>query len=730
MMKQVSQNYKSGSIRLDEVSDPALRPGGVIVRTLHSLISTGTEGMKVREARMSLLEKARARPDQVKKVLQAVHQQGVKAAYDKVMNKLDALTPLGYSLSGIVTAVGSEASEFTVGQRVACAGAEYAHHAEFNYVPRNLVVPVPDGVSMEHAAFTTVGAIALQGYRQSGLQLGETACVIGLGLIGQIMVQLLRASGVNVVGTDLSELRCQQALELGAQAAFRPDDPALAAAVSSLTLGHGADVIFITAGGNTTGPVDLAARVARDRARVVDIGKTLFNLPWTDYYIKEMDIRFSRSYGPGRYEPDYEEKGMDYPIGYVRWTENRNMSAFLDLVASGRVRLDPILSTRYAFEDAEKAYQKLAEGGDDVLGILFDYPADPRPIPAPAPAVTVKTPAPRALSGPIRLGVIGAGNYASSMLLPYLSKDPRVKLSAVATSRGLTAVQAARKFGFERNGTDAQAVLNDPEIDAVLIATRHATHAALTSDALRAGKAVFVEKPLAVDRAGTELIRRAVLETGNDRLQVGFNRRFAPLIVDLKKKFRGVTSPLVLTYRVHAGPIDAKSWYADAAEGSRFDGEAGHFIDCFAYLTGARPISVQASSIRPAQVTPDDLENRVTLISYENGSMATLIYLTQGGGKLPKENLEIHGANQSAVLDNFEQIRYYSATQTSRVRGGGINKGQKEELDAFLKALLTNTPMPFTIDELLDTTLITLASGESMRQGRAIALNEFWDGKS
>lgn len=727
-MKQVSQNYKSGAIRLQDVSPPALRAGGVLVRTAHSLISSGTEGMKVREGKMSLLEKAKARPDQVKKVFHVAQQQGVKAAYDKAMNKLDALSPLGYSLSGYVTAVGAEASGFSVGQRVACAGAEYAHHAEQNYVPRNLVVPVPDGVSLDHAAFATVGAIAMQGYRQADMQLGETACVIGLGLIGQILAQILSAAGVQVIGVDLSERRCSLARELGARACFKPDDASFLSASRSLTGGQGADVVFITAGGNTAGPVELAVQAARDRARVVDIGKTLMHLPWNDYYMKEMDVRFSRSYGPGRYDPVYEEQGVDYPVGYVRWTERRNMSAFLDLVAADKVKLDPIISARYPFADAEAAYQSLADGAD-VLGILFDYPATGEIMRDVAPPISVRSKdAPRAITGRVRLGVIGAGNYASSMLLPHLAKDSRVALKTVVTSRGLTAANAARKFGFAQHDTDYRVVLNDPDVDAVLIATRHATHAAMTAEALRTGKAVFVEKPLAIDREGVEMVRRAVVESGNDRLQVGFNRRFAPLVAEMKKPYASRLSPLVMSCRVHAGGVDASSWYADAGEGSRFEGEAGHFIDLFNAICGCRPVTVHAASIRPTQPTRDDLENIAVTVTYEDGSIGNLMYLTQGGGKLPKELLEVHGAGQSVVLDNFEQVRHYTATRKSRSRAGAMNKGQAAELNAFVAALQSGGPMPIPFDDLLDTTVATLAVSDSLRQGRAVSLSEYWVG--
>src|SRR5690606_10264447 len=354
VMRQISQNYKTGRIALEEVPFPALKPGGLLVRMHYSVISAGTEGMKVREGKMPYLGKARARPDKVKQVLDTVRQQGLVATYQKVMNKLDSLTPLGYAGSGEIVALGFDTDGFQIGERVACAGVGYCNHAEFNFVPRNLAVRVPDGVSMKHAAFATIGAIAMQGFRQAQMQLGEVACVIGLGLVGQLLVSILRAGGIRVIGIDVVPARCELAMRAGAQRAMLPHDPSVHSTVAHLTDGFGADRIFITAGGESNGPVELASLLARDRACVIDIGKTRLDLPWNDYYMKELDVRFSRSYGPGRYDPYYEEGGIDYPIGYVRWTERRNMAAFLDLLAEKRIELDPIISSVRPFEDAEQ----------------------------------------------------------------------------------------------------------------------------------------------------------------------------------------------------------------------------------------------------------------------------------------------------------------------------------------------------------------------------------------
>ncbi len=720
-MKQVAQNYKSGTLSLETVPEPALKPGGVLVRTSFSVISAGTEGMKVREGEMSLLGKAKARPDQVKKVIQSVQQQGLLATYQKVMNRLDSLTPLGYSLSGVVIGVGRGAEEFAVGQRVACGGAGYANHAEINFIPKNLVVPVPEKVAMPHAAFATIGAIAMQGYRQSGMQLGETACVIGLGLLGQLLVQMLKAGGIRVIGIDLSEPRCALALQHGAAAAFKADDPALAQGMAGATGGMGADCVFITAAGDTSQPIELAGEIARDRARVVDVGKIRVEIPWTHFYEKELELRFSRSYGPGRYDPTYEEGGVDYPPGYVRWTERRNMASFLDMVASGHVRLDSIIGEIVPFDEAERVYQDLAAGKLGGLGTVFRY-AEAADTPA-GPAVERK--AVQKTAGQVRLGVVGAGNYASSMLLPHLQKNADVVLTEVATTRSLSAATAARKFGFRRSGTDAKAVLNGGDMDAVLIATRHASHAALAADALRAGKTVFVEKPLAIDAAGLELVRKAMAESGNDRLQVGFNRRFAPLVAEMKKAFSGRASPLAMMYRVHAGRAAEKSWYTDPAEGSRFVGEAGHFFDLFAFLAGSRPVRVFANVLRPAQPTADDLENMTVTVTYRDGSVGALLYLTQGGAKIPKELLEVFGGGKTARLNNFESLDLFEGVRQSRVRGRGIDKGQQQEMAAFVSAVKAGGPMPIPAEELIDTTLVTLAAVESLRTGQPVDLGSF-----
>lgn len=501
-MKQVVQNYKSGELAVLDVPVPGCKPGGVLVRSAYSLISTGTELMKVSEAGMSMLGKARSRPDQVAKVMQSVATNGVPATYRKVMGKLDSYTPLGYSLCGVVEQVGAGIDDVKAGDLVACAGNEHALHAELNWVPKNLYTPVPDGLAPRHAAFGTVGSIALQGVRQGESKLGEVALVIGLGLIGQLVVQLLAASGVRVVGADPDPERCELAERLGAAACGDPASPAVEAAVAELTGGLGVDQVYLAAGGGSNQPVELAARLCRDRGRVVDIGKCRLDLPWNAYYEKELDVRFSRSYGPGRYDPEYELEGRDYPIGYVRWTERRNLACFLDLLARGSVDVEPLVSRIADFDDAVETYQSLKSGELKAVAVLFRYPGHAGEADAPAVAVpAVKRPVgavpgpARAARTPVRLAFVGAGNYATSMLLPHLAQRDGVELSTVVTTTALSAANAQRKFGFAEATTDLDAVLGDKSIDAVFVVTRHSSHAELTRKALLAGKTVFVEKP-------------------------------------------------------------------------------------------------------------------------------------------------------------------------------------------------------------------------------------------
>ncbi|MFF1695168.1 bi-domain-containing oxidoreductase [Streptomyces sp. NPDC058257] len=733
-MKQVVQNYKSGELALLDVPAPGCKPNGVLVRSAYSLISTGTELMKVSEAGMSMVGKARSRPDQVAKVMQSVATNGVPATYRKVMGKLDSYTPLGYSLCGVVEQVGTGIDDVKVGDLVACAGNEHALHAELNWVPKNLYAPVPDGLAPRHAAFGTVGSIAMQGVRQGEPQLGEVALVIGLGLIGQLVVQLLTASGVRVVGVDPDPSRCELAERLGAAACGDPASAAVESYVAELTGGHGVDQVYLAAGGGSNQPVELAARLSRDRGRVVDIGKCRLDLPWNAYYEKELDVRFSRSYGPGRYDPEYELEGRDYPIGYVRWTERRNLACFLDLAARGLVDVEPLVSHVADFDDAVETYQRLKDGDLKAVAVLFRYPEHAAEAGEAGEAVapTVAVPAvrrgdrvstaarsapARSAKAPVRLAFVGAGNYATSMLLPHLAQRDGVELSAVVTTTALSAANAQRKFGFAEATTDLDAVLGDASIDAVFVVTRHSSHAELTRKALLAGKSVFVEKPLALTEDDLAGVLAAVEESGNDRLQVGFNRRFAPLLREAKARFGARTGPANLRYLINAGQLGHGSWYLQqGTEGSRFAGEGGHFIDTASWLLDADPVSVYA-------VATSGNEDLQVMLRYPDGSTATISYVTTGAPGFPKETLDLVADGKVLRLDDFVRSSVYGQKRwvSSRLPKAR-DKGQNAELAAFIRAVRTGGPMPVPLESLVATTAATLAVRTGLAGGAPVTL--------
>lgn len=710
-MKQVLQNYRTGEVRVEEVPVPSLRSGAVLVANRFSLISAGTERMKIETGKMSLLGKARSRPDLVKKVLRTLQTEGISATYRKVTARLESPSPLGYSCAGEVIAVGSEVSGIEVGQRVACAGAEHAHHAEIVCVPQNLVVPIPDGVSYEHAAFTTVGAIALHGVRQAQVQLGDTVVVIGLGLVGLLTVQLLKASGARIFGIDVNPARCELARQVGADIAVHRSEDVISL-VSGFTHGYGADIVMLTAGGSTNDPIELAGELARDRGKVVVVGLLKMDVPQRLYYEKELTVLLSRSYGPGRYDPLYEEMGIDYPIGYVRWTERENLREFLRLVATGQVQLDPLITHRYPIERASEAYEALAgEQGKQMIGTLLEYP---RSIDVASRRVVLKS-EPAKPQAHVKLGVIGAGNFATGTLIPILQGMKEVEFVGVCTSRGHTAQGVAKKFGFQLATTDPAEILDNPDINAILVATRHDTHARYVVRALEVGKPMFVEKPLAITLEQLKEVWETYQRTGG-RVLVGYNRRFSPYVRKIAEFFKNRTAPLSMLYRVNAGPLEQGHWMRGTEEGgSRIIGEGCHFIDVMMFLANSLPVRLFARTLNTHE--PDTTQ---IVIEFADGSIGALYYLTTGDPAVPKEYLEVHAGGSSAILRDFRELQLTRHSKTETVRSAGQDKGHRDELRAFVDSVLSGQPMPIPMEWAVVNTLATLLSDESIAHNQVV----------
>ena len=722
-MKQVIQHFRTGALRVEEVPEASPRRGGVLVGNVASLISPGTEKMAVELARKSLLGKARERPDLVRQVIRKWRRDGLASTFRTVRTKLETSLAPGYSCAGIVRAVGAGAEEFQVGDRVACAGYNYASHAERVFVPTNLTVRIPEGVSYEEAAFVTLGAIAVQGVRTAGVGLGETVAVIGLGLIGQLTVQILRAAGCRVLAIDLDRERVDLALQLGAEAGCARQDERLTDVCNRLTQGRGVDAVIITAAGPTNDPIELAASLARDRAILSLVGAVGMNLPRRPFFEKELQVRLSRSYGPGRYDPRYEEQGIDYPIGYVRWTERRNMEAFLQLVAEKRIELTPLITHRFAIDEAVQAYQIVTgQQAAPHLAILLQYPerSTESPLPARRPAIGGRP------TGTTGIGLIGAGNFARSVLLPRLVRQlgaNGARLLGVATANGRTARSVATEYRIPFCTTDYRALLDDAEIRAVVITTRHDTHATIVAEALRAGKAVFVEKPLAIRQEELRDLQQVIDET-NGRVMVGFNRRFSPLSMAMRQFF-AERGPLVITYRVNAGPLPPESWIHGEEGGGRILGEVCHFVDYLQFITAAEPIEVYAvPSPAPAGAGGASRpETVVVLTRWSDGSTGTIEYLATGDRGVAKERVEVHGGGRSAILDDFRGLERWSDGKRQRQRFFQQRKGFEEEIAAFLTALRTGEPFPVSWASLAQTTKATLAIEESIREGQPIRLS-------
>jgi len=708
-MKQVIQNFKTGELYVDDVPLPSLSEGMVLIENRFSLISAGTERGTVKVAQANLLNKARQRPDLVAQVIQNIKKEGLKATISKVRAKLDSLKALGYSTSGVVITSMDTNGLFKTGDRVACAGVDYASHAEIVAVPQNLVVKIPDEVSFADASFTTLGAIAMQGVRQAEVRIGEKVCVIGLGLLGQITCQLLRANGCQVFGIDLSESFVSIANEYSADKALLRNDPNLVNACENFTKGHGFDTVIITAATPSNDPIELAGELAMKKGKVVVVGVVPMNIPRDPhYYRKEIDIRMSCSYGPGRYDVNYEENGQDYPYAYVRWTEQRNMESFLDLLARKYINLQPLTTHVIDIADAEKAYDIiLGKVKEHHIGILLKYSEN-----------ETKTRSLIKISGKplsaINTGFIGAGSFAQSYLIPNV-KSSGASLDAVVTSRGITAKNVGDKFGFNFCSSDVKDILTNDKINTVFIATPHSSHASLVIEALTAKKNVFVEKPLAVNI--TELAK--VMETvkvHTQPLMVGFNRRFAPVCQAIKKEFNNTGEPMLINIRINAGFIPKENWLQQKDTGAgRIIGEMCHFIDLMQYFTNSEPVKVFAECISSnnEKITPAD--NIAIVVKFRDGSVGNLAYLANGDKGLPKELIEVFSGSKTGVINDFKEGFMYKNGKAVKIKSSG--KGHKEEVEAFINALKSGNDSPLPFRSICLTTLTTFKIHDSLYTG-------------
>lgn len=728
-MKQVLLDLKTGDIRAQEVPAPQCHPDGVLVQTRYSLISAGTESSTIQLAESSLLGKAKKRPDLAKKVLNKAKQAGPITAFQQAMNRLDKPEALGYSCAGTVVKVGENVTDLRVGDRVACAGTGFATHAEINYVPRNLCAKVPTDVPLKHAAFTTVGAIGLHGVRLADLQLGETVVVIGLGLVGQLVQQLVTAAGCNAIGIDLDESKVRLAKELGASAAFNRQEEGVEEKIQEITGGHGPDAVLIAAGTSSNDPIELAGRIARERGRVVVIGAVSMDVPRNLYYEKELSVYVSRSYGPGRYDRAYEERGQDYPIQYIRWTEQRNMQALLEQIQKGRVDVSSLVTEVFAIGEAREAYEYLqGDQGGSAVGVLLECPetGDPQSEPfelQPAKPVSSAAPSER----PLRLGVIGAGVYGTSTFLPAVADVEDLDLFAIASATGTTAKTVGDKFGFRYCTTDVDNLLHDDRVDAVAILTRNDLHAPLTIKALEAGKHVFVEKPLAITPAELREVIEVYHRTPG-HLSVGFNRRYSQHVQRLRSFLGDAAGPLQATYRVNAEAIPEDHWiYDDHQGGGRLITEVCHFVDLLQYVFGSSPTSVSCFSLgtEASDRSPSVNENVTLNLQFANGSVGSVVYTNAGDPSMPKEIMEIFGGGKGARLTDFRKLELASggSTQTDR-RWLSQAKGHQEELRTFADecrepgASRQSVAMSFRTTAAIFAAQAALSSGQVERADR------------
>ncbi|WP_299119771.1 bi-domain-containing oxidoreductase [uncultured Winogradskyella sp.] len=706
-MQQLTQKLGSGDMIIQDVPYPQLGKGMVIVKNHYSIISAGTEGSTVVAARKSLIGKAKERPQQVKQVIDTFKKQGPVQTYRAVMKKLDAYSPLGYSCAGEVIEVGEGVTEFEVGDKVACAGAGYANHAEIVSVPINLCVKLDKDTNLKDAAYNTLGAISMQGVRQADLRLGESCVIIGLGLLGQLAALILKASGVTVIGVDVSEAAVKQAVDhkvvdLG----LTRNAAGVEEQILSLTNGYGTDAVIIAAATNSLDPINFAGAIARKKGKVVVLGAVPTGFERDPYwYRKELELKMACSYGPGRYDLNYEEKGIDYPLPYVRWTEKRNMEAFQNLIATKKIDIGYLTTHEFEFDNAKEAFDLVVSKAEPFTGIALKYNTEKTA--NKSKIITSET----EQLGKINISFIGAGSYAQGNLLPNIPDSNDVGRVGVLTNTGTTSKRVAEKFKFQFCATNEGDVL-DEKTNTVFVATRHDSHGSYVLKSLKANKNVFVEKPLCLLESELNEIIEAQ-SRANKAVMVGFNRRFSPLTKKLKKALGN--NPMTMLYRINAGSIPGDNWIQDLEiGGGRVLGEVCHFIDYLTYLNGSLPVKVSASALPDANNLNDTLN---ILIQFENGSSGVVAYYANGSKSMTKEYVEVFSAGLSATLNDFKELKIYGKGKPKKDKIFNQNKGQKEMVEAFVSGLLTDGKAPIPFDDIVAVTKASFKVLESVKRG-------------
>ncbi|MEN6482226.1 MAG: bi-domain-containing oxidoreductase [Anaerolineaceae bacterium] len=715
-MKQLLQNMRDGKAVVVDTPVPAVRPGMALIKTGASLVSAGTERMVVEFAEKSLLGKVQSRPDLARQVIDKARKEGIIPTLESTFNRLDQPMALGYSSAGTVLEVGEGVTDFKPGDRVACAGGGYAVHAEYAVVPKNLMVKIPDQVDFESAAFSTLGAIALQGFRLAQPQLGDRVAVIGLGLLGLLMVGIAKAAGCSVFGIDINPAKVALAQQMGVEAVERQ---VAEAAAKNFTNGVGFDTVLICADTSTNDPIQLAGVISRDRGTIVAVGAVGLEIPRKIYYEKELQVYISRSYGPGRYDPAYEEQGKDYPIGYVRWTEGRNLEAFVGLIADQKISLKPLITHRFAIAEAARAYDVITgKTKEPFLGVVLTYPVDEI-----KPDQTWKNIhyVPSQKEGnTIGLGILGAGNYANAMFLPSVQKTGGVNKINITTASGLSARHAAEKYGFQTAGSSEEEFFTRPEINTVAVLTRHNLHAKQVIKALTLGKHVYCEKPLAINEEELDQIIQTLNGKPDAMLMVGFNRRFAPLAEKLKKFLSDSSAPVAIHYTVNAGFLPLTHWLHDPEQGGgRIIGEGCHFIDFLTFLTGEIPISVKTEALPDQEIYRED--NVLMTFRYPNGSIGSISYLANGDKSFPKERIEVFSNGKIAILNDFRSLELVEKGKNKKIQSPkGQDKGHAHAWRIFIERIKNNLPAPIPYVDLIGVTKASFCAVDSLHEAKEI----------